>query len=88
MNPIPFATAPLRVRAVRLRADLARALLPRLTVGVTLPRARVLASALGCSPRAAAGHLRAAMAGAGVVLATVRCPVTGRPRLRVERMPP
>ena len=79
---LPFATAPLRVRAVRLRAELAHALLPRLTVGATLPRARVLAPALGCSPRAAWGHLRAAMADVGVVLAVERG------RLRVQAMPP
>ena len=78
---LPFATAPLRVRAVRLRAELARTLLPRLSVGATLPRSRVLAPALGCSNRAAWGHLRAAMAGAGVVL-TVE-----RGRLIVQRMP-
>ena len=81
MPAAPFATAPLRVRAVRLRADLAHALLPRLTVGATLPRARVLAPTLGCSPRAAWGHLRAVMADAGVVTA-VR-----RGRLVVQRMP-
>ena len=85
MSNAPFSTAPLRVRAVRLRADLARALLPRLTVGATLPRSRVLAPALGCSPRAAAGHLRAAMAGAGVVLRVER--VGGHPRLIVIGMP-
>jgi DNA-binding FadR family transcriptional regulator len=79
-------TDPAKSRAAATRTALARALLPRLRVGSALPSSARLARLLGCSRPAAWRHLTHAMAGAGVVLASLPRH-RGKPRLVVRQLP-
>jgi hypothetical protein len=73
-----------KARAAATRTALAKAMLPRLSIGAPAVSTTRLAAILGCSRPAAWRHQRRAMADAGVVLAVKRgrlC-VTAMPEAR------
>jgi hypothetical protein len=68
---MPVSESP-KMRAAKTRIALAKAMLPRLSIGAPAVSITRLAAILGCSRPAAWRHQRHAMADAGVVLAVKR----------------